>query len=200
MRRLALALDIVFLSINPLRCLPRVNGSGSYEPEQLGSHQKAADGTWPRKRRTEEDVEELLVQSGFGGGLIVHAGCDDGLLPAPLGDNGSFLVHGLVRDPARLDAVRADMRERGLCGRATAVVWDGRGLPYADRSVNLLLKRRHNAPAPVELRLTVHLAALGAVSKADPLRAHSESPRAGLRALRRNRTRDTLPMQKLHRP
>ncbi len=99
---------------------------------------------------TEEDVEELLVQSGLGGGLIVHAGCDDGLLPAPLAENGSFLVHGLVRDPARLDAVRADMRERGLCGRATAVVWDGRRLPYADHSVNLLLLSDAQVEMPPE--------------------------------------------------
>jgi hypothetical protein len=95
-------------------------------------------------------IERLLSESGLSGGLIVHAGCDDGLLAASMADSGSFLVHGLVRDPARLDAVRADLRKRGLCGRATAVVWDGGRLPYADHSVNLLLVSDAQIEMPAE--------------------------------------------------
>ncbi len=86
-----------------------------------------------------EQVEQLLATNAVSGGLIVHAGCDGGLLPASLAEHDSFLIHGLVRDANRLDAVRATIRQRGLYGRATAVLWDGRRLPYADHSVNLLL-------------------------------------------------------------
>ena len=97
-----------------------------------------------------DPIEQLLAESGLSGGLIVHAGCDAGLLPARLAEDGRFLVHGLVRDPARLDAVRTDMRKRGLCGRATAVAWDGRRLPYADHSVNLLLISKENVVVTAE--------------------------------------------------
>ncbi len=98
----------------------------------------------------DDRIERLLSESGLSGGLIVHAGCDDGLLAASMADSGSFLVHGLVRDPARLDAVRTDLRNRGLCGRATAVMWDGGRLPYADHSVNLLLVSDAQIEMPAE--------------------------------------------------
>ena len=58
-------------------------------------------------------IGQLLAQSGLSGGLIVHAGCDDGLLPAMLAERDSFLVHGLVRDPGRLDAVAQRSENRG---------------------------------------------------------------------------------------
>lgn len=99
----------------------------------------ALTGTAQAAAPATEQLEQLLAGSGLSGGLIVHAGCDDGLLPAVLAERDSFLVHGLVRDPSRLDAVRAEVRRQGLCGRVSAVAWHGGRLPYADGSVNLLL-------------------------------------------------------------
>jgi outer membrane protein assembly factor BamB len=86
-----------------------------------------------------DGIGQLLAESGLSGGLIVHAGCDGGLLLGAVAERDSFLMHGLVRDPGRLEAVRAEVRKQGRCGRISAVAWDGRRLPYADGSVNLLL-------------------------------------------------------------
>ncbi len=119
------------------------NASRSFRRLRLAAAALAATAALPATvlaaAPTGEQFARLLAESGLSGGLIVHAGCDAGMLPAPLAAKDSFLVHGLVRDPDRLDAVRAEVRKRGRYGRATAIAWDGRRLPYADHSVNVLL-------------------------------------------------------------
>jgi outer membrane protein assembly factor BamB len=85
-------------------------------------------------------AEQILADAGFRGGLIAVAGCRDADLLIALAQSPNALVHGLVQDPGRLDAVRSQpLRETGLYGRVSAASWRGPSLPYADDTVNLLL-------------------------------------------------------------
>jgi outer membrane protein assembly factor BamB len=80
-----------------------------------------------------------LARHGIRGGVMVHAGCDDGLAAARLAEEAGFLVHGLARDRNRLETIREAIRARGLSGRVSVAAWDGGRLPYADGMVNVLL-------------------------------------------------------------
>jgi hypothetical protein len=88
---------------------------------------------------TEAGSERIVRESGFCGGLIVHAGCRDAAPAVSLAKMPNVLVHGLVCDGDRLDAVRGRIRDAGLYGRVSAMRWQGPLLPYADGMVNLLL-------------------------------------------------------------
>jgi outer membrane protein assembly factor BamB len=76
------------------------------------------------------------------GGLIVHLGCADGELTAALGADQGCLVHGLDIDRGTIRQARQYLRSRGLYGRVSADVFDGKRLPYADNLVNLLVVGR----------------------------------------------------------
>ncbi|MHC4251483.1 MAG: class I SAM-dependent methyltransferase, partial [Planctomycetota bacterium] len=86
-----------------------------------------------------ETAPELVRRSGVKGGLVVHVGCGDAAFTAGLRANERYVVQGLESDPARLAGARAHIRERGLYGPVTVIAWDGKGLPYADNLVNLLV-------------------------------------------------------------
>ncbi len=94
----------------------------------------AAEGPEP-----DAQAREILAAAGVRGGLVVHIGCGDGKLTAALRANDSFLVHGLDPDPASVEKARAHIRSLGLYGKATAEVWSGGQLPYADNLVNLIV-------------------------------------------------------------
>ena len=82
---------------------------------------------------------EILATSGVKGGLVVHLGCGDGKLTAALGVNDSYLVHGLDTDADSVRQAREYIRARGLYGKVSVDTFDGRGLPYVDNLVNLLV-------------------------------------------------------------
>jgi len=82
---------------------------------------------------------EILAAAGVQGGLIVHLGCGDGRLTASLHAGDSFLVQGLDTDLAAVEAARKHIQSLGLYGRVSVARWDGRGLPYIDNFVNLLV-------------------------------------------------------------
>ncbi len=82
---------------------------------------------------------EILEATGIRGGLVVHAGCGDGLLTAALRASDAYVVHGLARDTETLKKARAAIRARGLYGPVSVEPFDGVQLPYVDDLVNLLV-------------------------------------------------------------
>ncbi|MDP7289622.1 MAG: PQQ-binding-like beta-propeller repeat protein, partial [Phycisphaerae bacterium] len=86
-----------------------------------------------------ETAAEILKQSGVSGGLIVHIGCGDGKLTAQLGAGDGYIVQGLDHSAANVDKARKQFSEKGLGGKVTARLFDGKTLPYRDNTVNLIV-------------------------------------------------------------
>ncbi|MBM4050926.1 MAG: methyltransferase domain-containing protein, partial [Planctomycetes bacterium] len=86
-----------------------------------------------------QTAQQILDAAGVKGGLIVHIGCGDGKLTAALRANDSYLVHGLDADPKNVEAARKHIASLGLYGKVTVEPWSGKGLPYIENSVNLLV-------------------------------------------------------------
>ena len=84
-------------------------------------------------------VLESAKSSGITGGLVVHVGCGDGEITAALRTGDGFIVQGLDTDPANAAATRARAGKLGLAGKVSADAFDGKGLPYTDNLVNLLV-------------------------------------------------------------
>ncbi len=84
-------------------------------------------------------AREILDASGVKGGLVVYVGCDNGALAAALRADERYLVHGLSPDRESRDAVRAELRKRGLYGAVSVDLLRGDRLPYADNLVNLVV-------------------------------------------------------------
>jgi len=86
-----------------------------------------------------DSAADILSQSGFTGGLIVHVGCGDGQLTAALGEDPTAIVQGLSRDAAQVERARQTIQAAGRYGRVSVSQWQGPVLPYADNLVNLLV-------------------------------------------------------------
>ena len=89
-----------------------------------------------------EQARGILDATGVKGGLIVHVGCGDPGAPgltAALRVNDSYLVHGLDSDPAKVKAARKHIHSTGRYGKISVDTFDGKRLPYADNSVNLIV-------------------------------------------------------------
>ena len=82
---------------------------------------------------------DIIKDTNFKGGLIVHLGCGDGELTAALHLNERCLVHGLDSDPGAVAKARKHILRLGLYGSVSVETLDGRDLPYADNLVNLLV-------------------------------------------------------------
>ncbi|NQT83846.1 PQQ-binding-like beta-propeller repeat protein [bacterium] len=97
-----------------------------------------------RARQTllERKAEQILESTGVKGGLIVHIGSGDGKLTAALCVSDSYLVHGLDRDVDTTKKAREHIRARGLYGKVSVDLWEGKRLPYIDNLVNLVLSER----------------------------------------------------------
>lgn len=82
-----------------------------------------------------------IGDSGVKGGLVVVLGCDASTLDAVMDDarTGPYLVQFLDTDAKKVDQARGHIREKGLYGRVSANVFDGKKLPYIDNLVNLIL-------------------------------------------------------------
>lgn len=85
------------------------------------------------------DAQEILRLAGTQGGLIVHVGCGDGKLTAALRANDRCLVQGLEISPAQVELARDNIRASGKYGPVSAIIWDGKRLPFADNLANLIL-------------------------------------------------------------
>jgi len=86
-----------------------------------------------------DPAESILMESGIMGGLVVVVGCDGPELIAGLRANGSYLVHALDTDAAKVEKAREHIRARGFYGKVSVDTFDGRHLPYVDNLVNLLV-------------------------------------------------------------
>jgi outer membrane protein assembly factor BamB len=86
-----------------------------------------------------DSAADIIKRSGVRGGLVVHVGCGDGKLTAALRTSDSYLVHGLDSDPARIKAARQAILAAGAYGKVSVAAFDGKKLPYADNTVNLLV-------------------------------------------------------------
>ena len=82
---------------------------------------------------------DLIKDTNFKGGLIVHLGCGDGELTAALHVSDRCLVHGLDTEPDAVAKARKHIQKLGLYGPVSVATLDGRDLPYADKLVNLLV-------------------------------------------------------------
>jgi outer membrane protein assembly factor BamB len=96
----------------------------------------AAPATPPTAVKT---ARQIFDATGVQGGLIVHLGCGDGSLTAALRAGDAYLVHGLDKNPANVEAARRRVRAAGLYGPVSVDLWSGGRLPYIDNLVNLLV-------------------------------------------------------------
>ncbi|MFC1736324.1 PQQ-binding-like beta-propeller repeat protein, partial [Candidatus Hydrogenedentota bacterium] len=88
---------------------------------------------------SESDGERILRETGVSGGMVVHLGCGDGTLTSDLGTEETYLVQGLDKRAENVAKARATIRSAGQYGRVTADVLKGKGLPYIDNMVNLVV-------------------------------------------------------------
>jgi predicted RNA methylase len=95
----------------------------------------AASTTTPEQ----DAAQRILDAGGVKGGLVVHLGCGDGTLTAALHAGDSYLVHGLDTDPAAVAKARETIAVKGLYGKVSVDVFDGKRLPYVDNLVNLVV-------------------------------------------------------------
>ena len=94
-----------------------------------------------------ETATDIIRETNFTGGLIVHLGCGDGKLTAALhvkacpepAEWDSCLVHGLDTDPVAVSRARRHIQDLGLYGKVSVMTLEGAELPYADNLVNLLI-------------------------------------------------------------
>jgi len=93
----------------------------------------------PTSAWTQGDAKSILEKSGVKGGFVVHVGAGDGSLTAALRANESYLVHGLVRDAAKVREAREKLHDSGVYGLVSIDTWNGTHLPYVEGTVNLLV-------------------------------------------------------------
>jgi len=91
-------------------------------------------GAWARA-----DVAELARSSGVKGGLVVHLDCGDGRETAKLLLDERYLVQGLAETEADAQAARKNVLDLKLYGKVSIGLYDGKGLPYTNDLVNLLI-------------------------------------------------------------
>jgi len=84
-------------------------------------------------------ADQTVSASGVKGGLVVHLGSGDGKATAALRVNGSYIVHGLEADAAKVAAARDRLGKQGLYGPVSIRQWSRDTLPYAADMVNLLV-------------------------------------------------------------
>ena len=118
----------------------------------------AANGAGAGSDAPAEQARQILEATGVKGGLIVHVGCGDGRLTAALHANESYLVHGLsIRtrtgdtDARKVAAAREHIQAAGLYGKVSVEQWSGKGLPYIDNSVNLVVSENSGGVATDEV-------------------------------------------------
>ena len=78
------------------------------------------------------------AEHGIAGGLIIHLGCGTGTDTATLRLKDSFIVHGLDTSPTAIKTAREYLSKKECYGPISADTFDGRNLPYADNTVNIL--------------------------------------------------------------
>jgi outer membrane protein assembly factor BamB len=96
-------------------------------------------------------AKQILDDTDFKGGLIVHIGCGDGKLTAALHRRSNSLVHGLDGDPNEVSAARKYLQNLGVYGNVSVDTFNDRLLPYADNLVNLVVSENIDKVSPAEI-------------------------------------------------
>jgi len=90
--------------------------------------------------RAEADpVATIYEKSGIQGGLVVQLGLVDAEFTAKLGVPDAVTVQTLDTDSQKVANARQHLEAKGLYGKITVEVFDGKTLPYADNLVNLVV-------------------------------------------------------------
>jgi len=84
-------------------------------------------------------VTDLVTESGFKGGLVVHIGCSDGSETLKLQNSSAWLVRGLDRNPENVQIARRRISDAGQYGPVSFDVWNGRSLSFISNMVNILI-------------------------------------------------------------
>jgi len=100
---------------------------------------------------------EVIEATDTRGGLVVIVG-GNGQLAAELGARGTYLVHMIDVDQARVDNARKYIRSKALYGRTSADRFDGIHLPYVDNLVNLVVDERPKATGQNTVELSKEIA------------------------------------------
>lgn len=95
-----------------------------------------------KQATNEQKARRILETSGVKGGLVIHIGCDDGVLTTALLAGDSYIVHGLDKSPENIAKARKNIQSAGLYGNVSVDQWDGKLLPYVDNLVNLIVSER----------------------------------------------------------
>lgn len=114
-----------------------------------------------------DEASDLLKLSGIQGGFVVHVGCGDGKLTAALKANDSYQVQGLSKDASAIPAAREAVAKSGAYGAVSLDAWDGKGLPYIENLVNLLVVEDANAVPRAEIDRVLTPDGVAMVRKAD---------------------------------
>jgi len=103
-----------------------------------------------QKESPSQEVDAFPPISHLDGGLWVDVDCGDGDWLIAVGDLPGVLLHGLDQDPAHVGTARKRLQERGLYGKVSVDVWDGKTLPYGDGSVNFVFLKKDSKKAREE--------------------------------------------------
>lgn len=98
-----------------------------------------------------KQAKDILAQSGVKGGFVVHVGSGDGKLTAALKVNDSYQVHGLDASADNVKAARESILKSGGYGPVSVDTWNGKDLPYAEGTVNLVVVEDGAKVSPQEL-------------------------------------------------
>ena len=92
--------------------------------------------------QTPEALRKSSVVSSMAGGICVLVGPVDAELATAIAKQGPFVVHCLARTEAQRDALRAELRKRGLYGNVSVDLYTPGRLPYRENLVNAVLVSR----------------------------------------------------------
>jgi outer membrane protein assembly factor BamB len=97
---------------------------------------------------------ELVEESGFSGGIVVTLDFSDGEFISSLAEEGEFVIHGLLTTEADVEKTRDEIKQKGLYGKVSCDLYNGRDLPYVDNLINVLLcKSSCKVPMPELMRV-----------------------------------------------
>ena len=94
---------------------------------------------WAQDAAVDDELKTLLDKSGIRGGIVVCLGCGEGARIASLYTSDAYTVHGLIRQPDRLRAARAYLKQAGLYGPVSVELLTAAHLPYSRDLINLVI-------------------------------------------------------------
>jgi len=87
----------------------------------------------------DEQARDIIKDTGFSGGLIVHLGCGDGKLTAALHKGDAYVVHGLDGEMCNVARARDYIQGLGIYGVVSVDRIADKHLPYIDNLVDLIV-------------------------------------------------------------